>query len=186
MRRDTNVQPLFIRSPRPPCSKNISAMAKQITLKAPGNRQSLQSMSSGSPVGHRTFWPLIPDDRTGFWRRLPSRPRALPPTRNALSFVYFSRQLMTNCGRFLAAGPFVRSPALAIVDLFFLLRPPRRGQPPESLNLGGPPRTKPSISYVRGGYRLAVSPCCVRARCAAAIAASTSASLGATAPCGRK
>ena len=52
--------------------------------------------------------------------------------------------------------------------------------------LGGPPRTKPSISYVRGGYRLTVSPCCVRARCAAAIAASTSASLGATAPCGRK
>ena len=44
-------------------------------LKAPGNRQSLQSMSSGSPVGHRTFWPLIPDDRTGFWRRRPSRPR---------------------------------------------------------------------------------------------------------------
>jgi len=41
-------------------------MAKQITLKAPGNRQSLQSMSSGSPVGHRTFWPLTQTIGQGF------------------------------------------------------------------------------------------------------------------------
>ena len=95
----TRTSAALIRSPRPRPAKNISAMAKQITLKAPGNRQSLQSIPSGSPVGHRTFWPLIPDDRTGFWRRRPSRPRASPRSRNALSLVYFSRQLMTNCGR---------------------------------------------------------------------------------------
>ena len=95
----TRTSAALIRSPRPRPAKNISAMAKQITLKAPGNRQSLQSIPSGSPVGHRRFWPLIPDDRTGFWRRRPSRPRASPRSRNALSLVYFSRQLMTNCGR---------------------------------------------------------------------------------------
>ena len=122
MRRDTNVEPPFIPSPRPRPAKNISAMAKQITLKAPGNRQSLQSMSSGGPVGHRTFWPLTQTIGQGFGegghRDLARSPRSC----NALSLVYFSRQLMTSADD-LAAGPFVQWPASGNCRLVLLASP---------------------------------------------------------------